>query len=99
MQSLKAMILLKRIKNEWQQEMEDVWTKEVILRREHLFYSCLKESNFFVILTRDINFFLLLPTLMSYFVSKPPFFCAEGIHVVVLDIQCKFGAHVIFAPN
>jgi len=28
------MILLKRIKNKWQQEMEDVRTKEVILRRE-----------------------------------------------------------------
>lgn len=82
--------------------MEDVRTKEVILRREHLFYSYFKESNFFVVLTRDIFFFFfffLLPTSMLHFVSKPPFFCAEGIHVVVLGVQCKFEAHVIFAPN
>lgn len=56
--------------------MEDVRTREVILRGE-LF--CYFDQAIF-------SFLLTSFTLRSDFVPKPPFFDTEGIHVIVLGI-------------
>lgn len=75
--------------------MEDVRTREVILRGELRVIFCYFDQAIF-------SFLLTSFTLRSDFVPKPPFFGTEGIHVVVLGIQwlqCRFEARVTFTYN